>query len=221
MAGVGQKVGAHALVAARIGLVAHAEQGQPLDPLRRQGLGDGSPDPLQGAALLEDRLGLDTAVQRLLQRLQHPGIADVGGHQSARALQPQQVPGGGVGEDQAWLAVLLALVADQQNRVGQAFQHQGIGRIRTLGGRHAIGARNAPARAGPEQQGRESAGGQSGRRVHRHGRPGRPQHGEDRDRHQAPSDKGDAPARGAAGSKQIVDRGHGDSPLHYETPSHV
>ncbi len=83
MAGVGQEVGAHALVAARVGLVAHAQQGQALEALGRQGLGDRPPQPLLGAALLEYRLGLDAAVQRFLQRLQHPRIADIGGEQAA------------------------------------------------------------------------------------------------------------------------------------------
>ncbi len=220
VAGVGQEVGPHALVAPGVGLVAHAEQGQALGPLGGEGLGDRAPDPVQRAALLEHRLGLDAAVEGLLEGLQHLRIADIGGQQAAGALQAQQFARRGVGEHQAGLASALAHVAGQQHRIRQALQHQGVGRIVARFGLRRRDGGGCP-RAGPEQQQRRAGRRQPGRSGHAHRRSSGLEQSEDDHRDQPGGHGEGAAARAARICEGIVDRGHGDSPLQQVTPSHV
>ncbi len=143
VASVGQEVGAHALVAAAVCLVAHDQQGQEgaVGGLR-QGTGEDAPEPVLGAAALIGRLVGHAAEQAFVHRFQNPGVTD-GRHQGhAFALYTEEFPGSEVGEGHPAVGEVQGVPRrDHQHRVRQAFHHGGEPRPVALGGGGDFGQR--------------------------------------------------------------------------------
>ena len=136
VAGVGQEIRPHALVSPTVGLVAHHEQGQERTVgFLGQGAGKNSPEPVLGAAAFIARLPGHAAEQALVDRLEHPGVADGGDQGDALALYAEQIAGGEIGESDPAVGKIQGVTGgNYQHRVGQAFHDGGEARSAPLAG---------------------------------------------------------------------------------------